>query len=56
MPVSAASQSRRHQGSIFKKIDYEVERELTEQELTDNDILRGFTPKSQWQDVNVNVR
>ncbi len=43
-------------GSVFKKIEYEVERELTEQELTDKDILRGFMPESQWKDVNVNVK
>lgn len=43
-------------GSVFKKIEYEVERELTEQELTDKDILRGFTPQSQWKDVNVNLK
>ena len=44
------------QGSFFKKIDYEVERELTEQELSEKDILLAYTPKSQWKDVNVNVK
>ena len=43
-------------GTFFKKIDYEVERELTEQELSDKDILLGYTPKPQWKDVNVNVK
>jgi phosphate-selective porin OprO/OprP len=43
-------------GTIFNKIDYEVERELTEHELSDKDILRGFAPKPQWKDVNVNVK
>lgn len=43
-------------GNFFKKIDYEVERELTEQELSDKDILLGYTPKSQWKDVNVNIK
>lgn len=43
------------QGTLFKHIDFEVERELTEQELTEKDITAGITPKSQWKDVNVNV-
>jgi len=43
------------QGELFKHIEFEVERELTEQELTDKDILLGYTPKSQWKDVNVNL-
>jgi len=43
-------------GNVFRKIDYEVERELTEQELSDKDILLGYTPKSQWKDVNVNIK
>jgi phosphate-selective porin OprO/OprP len=43
------------QGHIFKRIEYEVERELTEQELTEKDLLAGYTPKSLWKDVYVNV-
>jgi phosphate-selective porin OprO/OprP len=43
------------QGHLFKRIEYEVERELTEQELTEKDILLGYTPKSVWKDVNVNL-
>jgi phosphate-selective porin OprO and OprP len=43
------------QGYLFKKITYEVERELTEQELSDKDLLVGYTPKPQWKDVNVNI-
>jgi phosphate-selective porin len=43
------------QGELFKHIEFEVERELTEQELTDKDLLLGYTPKSQWKDVNVNL-
>jgi phosphate-selective porin OprO/OprP len=43
-------------GTIFKKIDYEIERELTEQELSDKDLLLGFTPKSQWKDVYLNFK
>jgi phosphate-selective porin OprO/OprP len=42
-------------GSIGKHIDFEVERELTEKELTERDVLVGLTPKSQWKDVDVNV-
>jgi phosphate-selective porin OprO/OprP len=43
-------------GNFFKKIDYEAERELTEQELSDKDLLLGYTPKSQWKDVYLNFR
>src|SRR5574342_596802 len=32
------------QGHFFKKIEYEVERELTEKELTDKDISAGVAP------------
>jgi len=42
-------------GHLFKKIEYEVERELTEKELTEKDILAGVTPASHWKDVNVNL-
>jgi phosphate-selective porin OprO and OprP len=38
------------QGHLFKQIEYEVERELTEKEL---DV--GKTPKSPWKDVYVNL-
>ena len=43
-------------GNITRHIDYEVERELTEQELTDKDLLLGYTPKSQWKDVYLNLK
>ncbi len=43
------------QGHLFKKIEYEIERELTESELTEKDISAGVTPKSPWKDVNVNL-
>jgi phosphate-selective porin len=43
------------EGELFKHIEFEVERELTEQELTDKDVLLGYTPESQWKDVNVNL-
>jgi phosphate-selective porin OprO and OprP len=42
-------------GYLSKKIEYEVEREFTEKELTEKDILAGVTPRSQWKDVNVNL-
>jgi phosphate-selective porin OprO and OprP len=42
-------------GNLFKHIEYEIERELTEKELTEKDILLGLTPSSQWKDVNVNL-
>jgi len=43
------------QGNLFKHIEYEVERELTEKELTERDVLLGLTRSSQWKDVNVNL-
>jgi phosphate-selective porin OprO/OprP len=43
------------QGTLFKKIEFEIEREFTEKELTEKDILLGITPSSQWKDVNVNL-
>lgn len=43
------------QGTLFKKIEFEIERELTEKELTDKDVLAGVPPQSQWKDVNVNI-
>jgi phosphate-selective porin OprO/OprP len=43
------------QGHVFRRIEYEVEYELTEKELTDRDIELGITPASQWKDVYVNV-
>lgn len=43
------------QGHLFKKIEYEVERELTETELSEKDISAGVSPKSPWKDVNVNL-
>ena len=43
------------QGNLFKHIEYEIEREFTEKELTEKDILLGITPNSQWKDVNVNL-
>jgi phosphate-selective porin len=43
------------QGHLFKHIEYEVERELTETELGERDLLLGLTPSSPWKDVNVNL-
>jgi len=43
------------QGHLFKQIEYEIEREFTEKELTDKDVLLGITPSSHWKDVYVNV-
>jgi phosphate-selective porin OprO and OprP len=43
------------QGHVFKRIEYEVERELTEQELTERELLAGYTAKSVWKDVDVNI-
>jgi phosphate-selective porin OprO and OprP len=42
-------------GHLFKKIEYEVERELTETELTEKELSAGQAPKSPWKDVNVNL-
>jgi phosphate-selective porin OprO/OprP len=43
------------QGHLFKRIEYEVERELNEKELSDKDIELGITPTSLWKDVFVNL-
>jgi len=43
------------QGHLFKKIEYEVERELTEKELTEKELSAGQAPKSPWKDVYVNL-
>ena len=43
------------QGNLFKHVAYEVERELTEKELTEKDVIAGLTPQSQWKDVDVNA-
>src|SRR6185436_15857288 len=43
------------QGNLFKYIEFEVERELTENELTEEDVQAGFKRESGWKDVNVNV-
>jgi phosphate-selective porin len=42
-------------GNVYKHIEYEVEYELTEKELTERDVTLGYTPSSQWKDVNVNL-
>jgi len=42
-------------GNVYKNLQYEIEYELTEKELTDRDVALGYTPKSQWKDVNVNL-
>jgi phosphate-selective porin len=45
------------QGTFWgNNFEYQVERELTEQELSDHDLLVGYTPKSQWKDVYVTYR
>lgn len=41
-------------GFFTKHVEYEIEHEFTEHELTDKDIESGITPKSQWKDVYVN--
>jgi phosphate-selective porin OprO/OprP len=42
-------------GYVTKHIEYEIEHEFTEKELTEKDIEAGVTPKSQWKDVYVNL-
>jgi phosphate-selective porin len=42
-------------GKVGKKIDFEIERELTEKELTEKDLLLGLTPRSHWKDVDANI-
>ncbi len=44
------------QGHLFKEIEYEVERELQEHELTEEEVLEGLAPEQVWKDVFVNVR
>jgi phosphate-selective porin OprO and OprP len=43
------------QGHLFKRIEFEVERELTDQELTERDLSVGYTAKSPWKDAYVNL-
>jgi hypothetical protein len=43
------------QGYLTKHIEYEVEHEFTEKELTEKDILVGITPSSWWKDVYINL-
>ena len=43
------------QGNLFRHIEFEIERELTEKELTEKDVLAGVTPNRRWKDVYVNV-
>jgi len=41
-------------GNIGKHIEFEVEHEFTEHELSEKDVEAGLTPKSQWKDVRAN--
>lgn len=43
-------------GYVTKQIEYEIEHEFTEHELTEKDITAGITPKSRWKDAYVNLR
>jgi len=43
-------------GKVGKEVDFEIERELTEKELTEKDIALGLTQRSQWKDVDVNFK
>jgi phosphate-selective porin OprO/OprP len=42
-------------GYVTKQVEYEVEHEFTEHELSEKDIEVGITPKSRWKDVYVNL-
>ena len=42
-------------GYLTRNIEYEIEHEFTEKELTEKDIEEGISPKSRWKDVNVNL-
>jgi phosphate-selective porin OprO/OprP len=42
-------------GTFMKHIDFEVERELQEKELSEKDKELGLTPAPQWKDVYVNA-
>ena len=42
-------------GYLTKHVEYEIEHEFTETELTEKDIEAGITTKSRWKDVNVNL-
>lgn len=42
-------------GKVGRHIDFEIVRELTEQELTEKQLTLGETAKPQWKDVNVEV-
>lgn len=43
------------EGRLGKDIEFEVERELTEKELTDKEVVAGVQSGSHWKDVNVNL-
>jgi phosphate-selective porin len=43
------------QGTLFRRIEFEVERELNEQELSDKDVELGLTREPAWKDVYVNL-
>jgi phosphate-selective porin len=43
------------QGNLFTRIEYEIERELTEEDPAAEELLAGITPKSPWRDVRADV-
>jgi phosphate-selective porin len=43
------------QGTVLKHIEFEIERELKEKELSDKDVALGLTPAPAWKDVYVNL-
>lgn len=43
------------QGNLFRRIEYEIEREITEKDLVAEELLDGITPKSPWRDVRADV-
>lgn len=43
------------QGNLFRRIEYEIEREFTEKDLVAEELLAGIEPKSPWRDVRADV-
>ena len=43
------------QGTLFKHIDFEIERELSEKQLSEQEAAAGLLAATPWKDVNVNL-
>lgn len=43
------------EGNLFGYVEFEVEREMIEKDLTAVELTEGLTPRTPWKDVNVNI-